>query len=317
MGPSDIPREPSGPVTPPAVARRLTGDLWCIGCGYNLRGLSIRELCPECGTPVRATILGVVDPKAHELAPLTAPRLVGVGLIAWAVGLWAAVACVGVMRIAEILREVAGSRWWPGWAPALGTLGLIVSGLAAITMIRPHRFITRWEAMRAAGGVAAYIPLVLIYYAIYARVDRSSPAPFLKPGPQEFERAMLRLGMFLFVAMMIVGLRVAARGLAVRSVVVRTGRVDRQSMMAVLASFGVAAAGDAMHVLSALAGGGPGDLLATVGTVLVAVGSVLVVVGVSNIVLDTFRLWPVIVRPGVGLGDVLETNVGRDDRTGP
>jgi hypothetical protein len=92
--------------------------------------------------------------------------------------------------------------------------------------------------------------------------------------------------------------------------------VDRQSLMALLASFGVAAVGDAMHVAAALWGGGAADLVATLGTVLVAVGSVLIGVGVTNMVLDARRLWPVIVRPGVGLVDVLEDNDRRDRRSG-
>lgn len=299
---------------PGGIARQLTGDLWCIRCGYNLRGLSIRELCPECAVPVRATILGVIDPKAHELAPLIRPRLVGLGLLAWAFGLWVAAMCVGFMRGAEILREMAQVRWWTGWAPVLGTIGLVVSGVGAMALIRPHRRVGRLEAVRAALGVAAYFPLVFIYFSIYARLDRHSPTPFLQPGPLEVERAALRLGMFVFVLLLAWGLREQVRSLALRSVVVRTGRVDRQSMMAVLASFGVAAVGDALHVLSGVLGGGTADLVATVGTVLLAVGSVLILVGVSNMALDAVRLWPVVVRSGVGLRDVLEDNDARSRR---
>ncbi len=307
----------SGHESPGVIARQLTGDLWCIGCGYNLRGLSIRELCPECAMPVRATILGVIDPKAHELTPLKRPRMVGLGLIAWASGLWIATMAVAVMRGAEILREMAQVRWWTGWAPMLGVLGLIVSGLGAAALIRPHRRVGRLEAVRAALGVAAYFPLAFIYFSIYARLDSTSPTPFLEPGPLEVERAALRLGMFVFVILLVWGLREQVRGLALRSVVVRTGRVDRQSMMAVLASFGVAAGGDVLHVLAGVLGGGAAGLVATVGTVLLAVGSVLVLVGVSNIVLDALRLWPVIVRSGVGLQDVLEDNAARARRVGP
>ena len=63
------------------LASELTGDLPCVRCGYNLRGLSIREHCPECDAPVRATILALVDPRASELKPLRRPRLTGWGLV--------------------------------------------------------------------------------------------------------------------------------------------------------------------------------------------------------------------------------------------
>lgn len=299
-----------------SIARQLTGDLLCVGCGYNLRGLSVREMCPECGMPVRATILGVVDPRAHELAPLDAPAWVARGMVAWALGGWIAVIAVAMMRLAEIVRGLFGVDWWPGFAPLLGTAGLIVSGLGALTMIRPHNRVTRVQAALAALGVAAYIPLTLIYYHIYARFDAASPAPFMQPGPGQFDRSALRLAMFVAVAIVLLGLRRNARGLSARSVIVRTGRVDRQSMLALLASFFVAAIGDGLNVVAFLTAESFSGIIATVGTVFVAVGSVLVVVGATNILVDVRRLYPVVARRGVGLGDVLESNAQRDRRAG-
>ncbi|RMH29825.1 MAG: hypothetical protein D6692_02890 [Planctomycetota bacterium] len=298
------------------IARRLTGDLLCIGCGYNLRGLSIRDPCPECGLPVRATILGVIDPRAHELEPLTRPLVSAVGLGLWAGGAWVAVMSVVLMRAAEVAREVLGSSFWPTWASMLGLTGVVLSGLGATTLIRPHRGATRGAALLSAVGVAAYVPLAFLYHAIYAKFDSASPSPFLNPGTNEFSRAAFRLGMLACVGVAILCLRPSARMLSARSVIVRTGRADRQSMLALLASFAVAGVGDVLHVISASASGGVSDLLATIAMVFVAVGSVLVVVGVTNIGVDVWRLWPVIVRPGVGLVDVLEANEDRDRRIG-
>jgi hypothetical protein len=300
---------------PVAIARQLTGDLLCVGCGYNLRGLSVRELCPECGVPVRATILGVVDPRAHELTPLTWPNATASGMVAWAFGGWVAVVAVATMRVAEIVRGLFGVDWWPGFAPLVGTLGLMVSGLGAVALIRPHARVTRMGAVAAACGVAAYIPLTLIYYQIYARFDASAPAPFLNPGPTQFDRSALRLAMFVMVVILLLGLRKNARGLSARSVIVRTGRVDRQSILALVASFLVAAVGDGLNVAAFLTEGTVSGIIATIGTVFVAVGSVLVLVGATNIVVDVRRLWPVIARRGVGIGDVLETNSEREQRS--
>src|SRR5436190_23878239 len=86
--------EVTGPVSPSsrgsgtgsALGRQLRGDLPCVACGYNLKGLSIRSVCPECGTPVRATILSVVDPHAAELTPIRLPALVALGLLFCAAG---------------------------------------------------------------------------------------------------------------------------------------------------------------------------------------------------------------------------------------
>lgn len=307
VGPSDHPA---------AIARQLTGDLLCVGCGYNLRGLSVREACPECAMPVRATILGVVDPRAHELAPLLRPSQTAVGMVAWALGGWVAVVAVAMMRIAEITRGLFSIDWWPGFAPLLGTVGVVVSGFGAVALIRPHRRVTRFQAIFAAAGVAAYIPMTLIYYQIYARFDASAPTPFMNPGPLQFDRSALRLGMFVAIAIALLGLRTNARALSLRSVIVRTGRVDRQSILALLASFLVAAIGDAINIVAFMTGDGVSGIMPILGTVFVSVGSVLVVVGATNILLDIRRLWPVIVHRGVGLSDVLESNTQRDRRTG-
>lgn len=46
---------------------RIDQDLSCLKCGYNLRGLSSQQICPECGEPAAQTIRGdwleFSDPK--------------------------------------------------------------------------------------------------------------------------------------------------------------------------------------------------------------------------------------------------------------
>jgi hypothetical protein len=42
-----------------AAAHRLaTQDVPCLRCGYNLRGLKIDGLCPECGAPIARSLHG-------------------------------------------------------------------------------------------------------------------------------------------------------------------------------------------------------------------------------------------------------------------
>jgi len=306
------------------IARQLTGELMCIGCGYNLRGLSIREVCPECGMSIRATLLGIVDPKAEELEDLASPWIVGNGVVLWSVG--ALIACISVwmLRINEIVQAKMNVNLGMGnWVSFAGLLALCFSGVGAMTLIRPHQ---RWGvsgrllSIRAAIGVSAYIPLVLLYWVIYRDVDFSAPMPLIQPGVNHFERSLYRLGLFACVLVIVIGIRPNALKLAMRSVIVRTGRVDRQSMYALLASFAVAAVGDAFNIVGTLCDGGAGmsrlisDLLMQLHVVLVAVGSVLITLGMINIVIDTVRLRPVLLHRGVGLSDVFETNLQKDSR---
>ncbi|MCZ6836983.1 MAG: hypothetical protein O7G85_14500 [Planctomycetota bacterium] len=41
---------------------RLTGDLECIGCGYNLRSARVGGLCAECGLPVTESMFELAQP---------------------------------------------------------------------------------------------------------------------------------------------------------------------------------------------------------------------------------------------------------------
>ncbi len=300
------------------IARRLTGELICIGCGYNLRGLSIREVCPECGMSIRATLLGIVDPKAEELDDLSSPGLVGNGIVLWSVGALVACLAVWVLRIDELVRaKTAVDIGLGGWVSWVGLLGLIGSGIGAIALIKPYKSWARGGRLmtiRAAIGVSAYVPLVMIYSVIYRGFDIASPMPLVSPGAQHLDRSMLRLGMYVAVCVIVCGVRPNALKLAMRSVIVRTGRVDRQSMYALLASFTVAAFGDVFHIAGSLreellgVGGLISDLAMQLHVVLVAVGSVLITLGIVNIVIDTVRLRPVLLHQGVGLSDVFETN---------
>jgi len=297
------------------IARQLVGELRCIECGYDLRGLSIRSLCPECQLPVRATILSIVDPHAEQLVPLSFPRFTGRGLVMWSSGGLLAILMVWLLRLYELGRDLLDLRLSPSWIPWLGLLGIVVSAIGAISLIRPNPRVRRFEAIRAALAVSVYAPLVLIYYTIYTRIDHLSPSPLLNPGESTLSRSILRLMLFACVAIIFWGLRPNAVALAIRSVVIRTGRIDRQSMYAVLVSFAVAALGDSLHIIGEMMGGGVGDVCAALQIVLVSLGSVLLTVGMINIVLDTVRLYPVLVRPGVGLSDIFETNAEKESRT--
>lgn len=41
-----------------ASAVEITRDITCRRCSYNLRGLATDGRCPECGTPIRASLFG-------------------------------------------------------------------------------------------------------------------------------------------------------------------------------------------------------------------------------------------------------------------
>lgn len=297
------------------LATDLTGNLPCIGCGYDLNGLSVRALCPECGLAVRATILACVDPMAEELRPLIRPRVVAYGLIVWA---WAAVAAAGSVWVRR-LTDVAGI-WFVtpnNWGMTLdaGLFFIALSGLAAVVLVRPMVRKNGWGTFKAGGAVLLYLPLLYVHFQLHGVYDRNSTAglPYLGLDRIDEGRAFLRLAENMFIVFIVLGLREHAVSLAERSIVMRTGRVDTQPMTALVGTLALASIADVSRLVFGGVNGITGDLLMTFELILIAVGSFLFTLGLLGVGVDVLKLRPVLLRPSPGLTDVMAERDGHDD----
>lgn len=282
-----------GPV--PALGRRLGGDLPCVMCRYNLRGLSIRSVCPECGTPVRATILSVVDPHAAELTPIPRPFVAAAGLVLTAGGALSAF----VLCWFAYLLGVRGEAW--RWA-VMGSL--TVSAAGAWTLVRPHGGIPRRNSLLAAAGAALYIPgAYLLWRVTDPEVLRGLEGVALVVDAPMIVLAMRAAEMFVMIAIALL-LRPNARLLVARSLVLRSGRVDRQTMYAIAGAAAVAGVGRLM-LLAALYTRVSADRARIVGAVLVFLGSALVTLGLAGALVDCWRIGRSILAPSPTLRQVL------------
>lgn len=303
----------SGPTsegTRPVLVADLTGNLPCIGCGYNLKGLSIRSLCPECGVAIRATILARVDPMAEELRPIRHPALVAHGLIVWA---WAAVAAaclVWVKRLVDVFDPWFISPSRLAWIDEGILAAIAISGIAALVLVRPVRPQGAWEVCKALGACLAYLPLLYIHHQLHVRYDGIVGVPYIAPDFMDIGRSLFRLGENLLIVVIILGLRDNAVSLAERSIVMRTGRVDTQPLIALVGSLALASLGDVLHLTLGGIGGVTGDLLLTFSLVIIAVGSFLFTLGLIGIGVDVIRLRPVLLNPSPGLTDVIAGREG-------
>ncbi|MEZ6233469.1 MAG: hypothetical protein R3B68_04710 [Phycisphaerales bacterium] len=294
----------TAPTRAPELALELTGALPCVRCTYNLRGLSISGKCPECGTAIRATILARVDPLAKELQPLYTPKVTAGCLILWTIGALAAAVASWVPRAIEALERVGPSVSTPGWiAPAI-LAGITISALAALALIRPHGRIPAWQSWAAAAACLLYIPLLLTIRHIHTAIDARDPSPYLDVGGIDPTRATWRLLAEALLVAILLLLRPNARVLAARSMVMRTGQVDRQTMLAMAAAIGVGAVGDVLAIFALPADGALSDALRIAATLFIGVGSLLVTLGLGSMVLDTIRLAPVVASPPLALSDV-------------
>lgn len=291
----------------PLLARELTGDLLCARCRYNLRGLSVRGRCPECGMSVRGTILAKVDPAASELQPIPFPTLVGIGLLVWPLGALLAAACVWWLRGAEMF-----SLPQPEWLPLGVVAGVLASAVGACVLIRPHSNIPLDGILRAIVGIFLYLPLALGLHVLYTRLDTLGPTPFMPNGMVNPERSGLRLAISLILAVILACLRPNARLFVHRSMLLRSGRVDRQTMLAMVGALGVVSLGDFCQLLASLLSTGAAQSALLIGTILIAVGSMFFTVGIIGVLIDCIRIVPSVLSRPISL----ESITGAADHSG-
>lgn len=309
--PGDTATTPPAGRAPGLLARELTGDLPCIVCRYNLRGLSIRAVCPECGTAVRATLLALVDPHADELKPIRRPVITAAGLLLWSGAQALAALVVWVARLAEVATLAGGVPDILRQSVAVVPWLIGLAGVGALVLVRPHAGMSRMRSLAALVGVLAYAPLTYLTYAIHVRVDGTIPTPYIDAGYLGALREMLRTMWVAVAAVIVLALQRNLRMLIARSLVIRTGRIERQTPQALLASLGVMAAGSLAR-LAGTAAVDPWSLLTIAGTVLVAVGAMLFTLGLVGVLGDCVQARTAIVRPPLTLGGL--TGESRDGR---
>ncbi len=294
------------------LARELGGDLPCAACRYNLKGLSVRTVCPECGTPVRATILATVDPYASVLRPITWPWATAAGLLAWSLGAMGAAVLTWALRLGDALEAFSGVHVNLHGAARIATICIVISALGALALVRPHSGIKAWRSAGAVLGAAAMLATAWAYWRLHVRFDATHVHPYFIADFVSTERTVLRLIEGTLVVVAIIGLRPNARLLAGRSLLMRMGRVDRQTMQAMAAALGIAALGDGLHLVGPRMHGVMATGAGSVGNFLIAVGSMLLTVGLAGVVIDCVRLAPVVLRAPLSIGKVMGEPDGRE-----
>lgn len=300
-GGASLPQPATAASTPPP-APDLGGDLPCARCRYNLRGLSIRAVCPECGTPIKATILTRIDPLASELRPIFLPRLTALGLLIW--GSAPVLAAVLVWSIRAL-----GPRWFDVGllTPEHAVLALAaLSGLASLVLVYPHAGPQAARGARLAlAGVGAYVPLLWSMWRIHVEIDAEGAAAYGGDAVHNPDRLLARTVANLAMITALFLLRPNARLLAARSMLMRAGSVDRQTMRALASVLLLSIAGDGLRWLGWTANGAAGELFEQAGQALVLIGSVLFTIGVIGLAFDCWRLYRVLVEPPLSLGQIL------------
>lgn len=290
------------------MAGRLSGDLVCMRCGYDLSGLSITGQCPECALPIKATLLAVVDPRAEVLAPLLRPALTAWSFVLWAAGAVLLAAAGWMTRTADVVQMGTSA----GPVRDLADLGMIAGAgglvLGATGLFRPIAHIGLREALRDAVGLGLIAFSACAAAYLHLRLDPFL-VPYLEPVPEL--RTLIHASAALAGAVGLLALRPTLRRLAERSWVMRQGQVQRQPVRALAGALAVVALGDGLAIAAGQSSGPVAGWLSVGHVVVVALGSVLFTVGVVNMFRDALRLRPVLVSRTVGLSHVMDD---REDR---
>lgn len=294
-----------GAAPAPLASVELTGSLGCIRCGYDLRGLSVVGQCPECSLKVRATLLARVDPSADELQPIRLRWLVAAGLITGSVFALLAALIVWVHRIADVVTTLTDMQVELTWGANSAAGCVAVSGLGFLSLVRPHRMHDRRQVFTSAFGAVLFIPLAWLLREILRRDLTLSNRPYLSDTPMSDERIGLALAVLAIFVLILLGFRKNLLALVARSKLMRAGLLPRQSLSAMMISAGIAAAGYILLACSDAIGTAGHAVLRPAATFVVAAGFMLLTVGLAGLVIDAFRLWPVILMPPIAPVDVL------------
>jgi hypothetical protein len=127
---------------PDIPAPAIITDTPCIGCGYNIRSLELATRCPECGTPVDATLRGGLrySPEPFLRRLLLATRCLSYGMLAYAVAL--IVIYVGAALLEGVLSN---PNLLANPASAIGgriMLATLVMTLPIVAMLAGYWFLT-------------------------------------------------------------------------------------------------------------------------------------------------------------------------------
>lgn len=283
----------------------LGGDMPCIRCGYNLKGLSIRATCPECATPLRATLLALVDPMAHELKPVRSPKLVATGVTLWSLAALAGALLAWVIGVIELTSPLSQSVQ-PGSLLRLCVVLLVsLSGIGAAAFVRPHDGLPASTTRMSLVGLGLYLPLcMLIWREAHLPVHIIPVGQWWVFAPAGTD-ALFALAIDSLLIAILFLLRPHARLLAARSLLLRSGQVDRQTMRALAAVLVLNILGNSMGFVAGHFEGDLADLARVIGGLLITVGCLFFTLGLVGIAVDSWRIRGVIFTAPRSYSDVL------------
>ena len=172
------------------------------------------------------------------------------------------------------------------------------SGIGAIALLKPSRACPRRNVYAATIGLLVYVPIIWMLSLLW-RFPMVSPYIH---SPPSADRISLRLAMAAALLVMLVGLRPNARRLVARCLALRTGRVQRQTILATVAAVLLTMIGDCIRLSSIPTSS---ESLDFIGMLTVLMGSIFLTAALIGATIDSWRIRSAILAPAPTLERLL------------
>lgn len=261
---SPTPQEPVGALLGNGSTlrrRKVTVDIACVKCGYNIKGIDPLDRCPECGFEVRRTLLFVVDPSSSTISALRKPRQLGLSLIL--VALFLAIAAFAlwlpsILYVATLISarfEIWQTRLDSWWSPLSAIILIVTTGCMMFLFRRPTLQESDQEyrkgLSKATTGLfawAGFIAAIAFYDNSNALEWQDRYAP-VQADNIDVWRTVLRLGAMSALFLVVSGLHPVITFLGRRSVYHRIVQISRQGFRAMLLAVIITGIGDSVRLL--------------------------------------------------------------------
>ncbi len=278
----------------------LAQSLPCARCGYDLRSLQADGDCPECGEPIRLTVIETVDPATRRLTPIHKPRktgnaITGIVLFFFISSLLAVMAlCVDAPKSLPIPLFVRRSPISVFvWASAGFSLLSFLSLIPLLQMCR------RKELTGCRLGIMLTGTGLLLWSLSMLMVNMF----LLNSGKNYSQYAMLFDTCFPVISAGLIfsGFRKLVPRLGQRSRAFRQAQGSRQRMNDLLAALFVIIIGRTFLVVS-----GPDSNLSFIGLIVMVMSISLVAIGFGYLLRNTIWIRQALITPPPALSELLK-----------
>ena len=287
------------PIAEELTQMRVSISLPCARCGYDMRGLAADGDCPECGEPIRLTIIEVIDPAARRLEPIHNQKLIGNSIFGIVLFYFISVALAAFaalghspdsLPVPESLRTFPSSTFL--WISSAGGFVALLN-LTPIMVLYRHNELQDCRqgiALTFVGLVLWVISMVLISIVLLPNPLHSAPVAMF------FDTCLPVVA----AALVFSGFRKLIPRLGQRSRAFRQAQGSRQRMSDLLLTLIVVIVGRTFIAVS------PGDSnLSMFGLITMVISMSLVVVGLGYLLRNTAWIRRALVTPPPALSELL------------